>query len=332
MLLFLMAAGLSLIFGLMNVVSLAHGSFFMLGAFFGLAIFEVDAQFLARAGAGAHSGRRARHRHGAAVHAAALSSRPPRPGAADLRLHLRLLRRGAVGLGQRHPQPAAAGQRSQGVVQIGGGVFPTYRLFLIGFGFALALLLWLFLERSRLGAMVRAGVDDSTMAAGLGAQHPGLVHRRLRRRRGAGRARRRRRRTGARPLSGHGRGHPHPGLHRHRDRRHGKPARRLCRQPAHRRGRYVRQGLSAELALFLIYLVMADRAAGAAARAVRHQACRPSRRDRRSSRRVRPATPHGRGSLRRCSSWRRCLSSRSWSSDYPRSADQPRSSSSPSSP
>jgi branched-subunit amino acid ABC-type transport system permease component len=35
-LLFLMAAGLSLIFGLMNVVSLAHGSFFMLGAFLGL--------------------------------------------------------------------------------------------------------------------------------------------------------------------------------------------------------------------------------------------------------------------------------------------------------
>ena len=48
-LLFLMAAGLSLIFGLMNVVSLAHGSFFMLGAFFGLAIFQATAQFLGRA-------------------------------------------------------------------------------------------------------------------------------------------------------------------------------------------------------------------------------------------------------------------------------------------
>ena len=43
MLLFLMAAGLSLIFGLMNVVSLAHGSFFMLGAFFGLSIFQLHA-------------------------------------------------------------------------------------------------------------------------------------------------------------------------------------------------------------------------------------------------------------------------------------------------
>src|SRR6185312_9214323 len=44
-LLFLMAAGLSLIFGLMNVVSLAHGSFFMLGAFFGLAVFQFTGSF-----------------------------------------------------------------------------------------------------------------------------------------------------------------------------------------------------------------------------------------------------------------------------------------------
>ncbi|MGB6893876.1 MAG: branched-chain amino acid ABC transporter permease, partial [Xanthobacteraceae bacterium] len=44
-LLFLMAAGLSLIFGLMNVVSLAHGSFFMLGAFVGLSIFHLTGSF-----------------------------------------------------------------------------------------------------------------------------------------------------------------------------------------------------------------------------------------------------------------------------------------------
>ena len=48
-LLFLMAAGLSLIFGLMNVVSLAHGSFFMLGAFFGLVDLQVHRQLLAGA-------------------------------------------------------------------------------------------------------------------------------------------------------------------------------------------------------------------------------------------------------------------------------------------
>src|SRR6202047_144284 len=44
-LLFLLSAGLSLIFGLMNVVSLAHGSFFMLGAYFGLSIFKITSSF-----------------------------------------------------------------------------------------------------------------------------------------------------------------------------------------------------------------------------------------------------------------------------------------------
>src|ERR1700743_105081 len=44
-LLFLMAAGLSLIFGLMNVVSLAHGSFFMLGGFVGLSIVRLTGSF-----------------------------------------------------------------------------------------------------------------------------------------------------------------------------------------------------------------------------------------------------------------------------------------------
>src|SRR5216684_2171923 len=62
----------------------------------------------------------------------------------------------------------------EGATRIGLGVFSTYRLFLIGFGFAIALLLWLFLDRSRLGAMVRAGVDDAAMAAGLGANIPAL--------------------------------------------------------------------------------------------------------------------------------------------------------------
>ena len=62
----------------------------------------------------------------------------------------------------------------RGTVEIGIGVFSMYRLFLIALGFAIALLLWMFLERSRLGAMVRAGVDDSAMAAGLGANIPAL--------------------------------------------------------------------------------------------------------------------------------------------------------------
>src|SRR3984885_8897077 len=172
-LLFLIAAGLSLIFGLMNVVSLAHGSFFMLGAYFGLSIFRITGSFWL-----------------------AFLLAPIPVIVVGILLELLFLRplyrRGHMDqvlltfgftfvfldLVQtlwgrtvlRLPVPEAL----QGTIQIGVGVFSAYRLFLIGFGFSIALLLWLLLERSRIGAMVRAGVDNAGMAAGLGAHIPAL--------------------------------------------------------------------------------------------------------------------------------------------------------------
>ena len=172
-LLFLMAAGLSLIFGLMNVVSLAHGSFFMLGAFFGLSIFRVTGSFWL-----------------------ALLLAPIPVAMIGIIMELvfmrPLYRRGHMDqvlltfgftfvffdlvqavwgrVIARLPAPDIL----QGTTQIGLGVFSSYRLFLIALGFAIALTLWLFLDRSRLGAMVRAGVDDAAMAAGLGANVPAL--------------------------------------------------------------------------------------------------------------------------------------------------------------
>src|SRR5436190_2498982 len=172
-LLFLMAAGLSLIFGLMNVVSLAHGSFFMLGAFVGLSIVQSTGSFWL----------------------ALLLAPVPITilGVAMELLFLRpLYKRGHMDqvlltfgftfiffdlvqtlwgrVVLRLPAPEAL----QGSVQIGLGVFSAYRLFLIGLGFTISLLLWLILERSRIGAMVRAGVDNAAMAAGLGANIPAL--------------------------------------------------------------------------------------------------------------------------------------------------------------
>ena len=172
-LLFLMAAGLSLIFGLMNVVSLAHGSFFMLGAYLGLSIFRATGSFWL---------------------ALVLAPIPVIViGVAIERLFLRpLYRRGHMDqvlltfgftfvfldlvqtVWGRSVQRLPVPEILQGTMHIGAGVFSAYRLFLIGFGFAIALLLWLFLERSRIGAMVRAGVDDAQMAAGLGGNIPAL--------------------------------------------------------------------------------------------------------------------------------------------------------------
>ena len=172
-LLFLMAAGLSLIFGLMNVVSLAHGSFFMLGAFFGLSVFKLTGSFLL-----------------------ALVLAPVPVVALGVLMELFFLRplyrRGHMDqvlltfgftfvfldlvqtLWGRTVVRLPAPEALQGTVEIGLGVFSAYRLFLIKLGFAIAVLLWLFLERSRVGAMVRAGVDNAIMAAGLGANIPAL--------------------------------------------------------------------------------------------------------------------------------------------------------------
>ena len=171
MLLFLMAAGLSLIFGLMNVVSLAHGSFFMLGAFFGLSIYRFTGSFWLALVL-------------APIPVAALGI------AMELLFMRPLYRRGHMdqvlltfgftfvffdlvqAVWGRVIVRLPAPEILQGTTQIGLGVFSSYRLFLIGLGFVMALLLWLFLDRSRIGAMVRAGVDDAAMAAGLGANIP----------------------------------------------------------------------------------------------------------------------------------------------------------------
>jgi branched-chain amino acid transport system permease protein len=166
-LLFLMSAGLSLIFGLMNVVNIAHGSFFMIGAFAALAIMKWTGSFWA---------------------ALALSWIPAVViGIVMERVFIRrLYARGHLdqvlltfgftfvfvdlvrmifGADIRElPVPEIL----TGVVQVGGVVVPKYRIFLIAFGGVTALLLWLFLERSRVGAMVRAGVDDAFTARGIG--------------------------------------------------------------------------------------------------------------------------------------------------------------------
>ena len=56
----------------------------------------------------------------------------------------------------------------KGVVSILGRDFPTYRLFLIGFSIATIAVLWLTLEHSRFGALIRAAVDNRRMAQSLG--------------------------------------------------------------------------------------------------------------------------------------------------------------------
>ena len=168
MLLFVLAAGLSLIFGLMDVINLAHGAFYLLGGYVGLAMIrQLDNFWLALVLAPLLVGglglvieylflRRlyGRHRH--------LDQVLLTFGVALITTDLTRWNWGAYV--ESVPGPALL----EGHVPVFGIRFPIYRLALIGFGLALAMALWLFIERTRLGAIVRAGVFDPQMVGGLG--------------------------------------------------------------------------------------------------------------------------------------------------------------------
>lgn len=166
-LLFLMSAGLSLIFGLMNVVNVAHGSFFMLGAFFAFAFGELCGSFWL----GLALGWIPAVAMGFAMERLFIRKLYHRPHLDQVLLTfgftfvfsdvVRMIWGPEI---RNIPVP----ELLAGAVEVFGIIVPKYRLFLIVFGGLIAVLLWLFLDRSRVGAMVRAGVDDAPTAAGLG--------------------------------------------------------------------------------------------------------------------------------------------------------------------
>lgn len=173
-LLFLLAAGLSLIFGLMGVVNLAHGSFFMLGAFCGLSIIKYTGSFwwallLAPIPV--------------AIVAAIIEVFFLRPTYARDRLDQVLLTFGfsfiitdlVESLWGRDMFGIEEPDLLDSSIEVFGGVFPTYRLALLCFGVGVAIGLWILIEKTRAGAMVRAGVDDPNSAMGIGLNVPLLL-------------------------------------------------------------------------------------------------------------------------------------------------------------
>jgi branched-subunit amino acid ABC-type transport system permease component len=166
-LLFLLSVGLTLIFGMLDVVNLAHGSYYMLGAYAGLTLIAATHSFwLAVLVAPVAVGL-----IGAVVEGTCL--RPLyRRGPLDqvlLTFGLIYLFEDLVkwiwgGRIRSIPTPAIF----SGSVNILGATIPSYRLFVIAFGLVMAVALWLLIERTRLGAVIRAGVFDSEMTAGMG--------------------------------------------------------------------------------------------------------------------------------------------------------------------
>ena len=165
-LLFVVASGFTLVFGLMRVVNLAHGALYLLGGYIGLFIEQRTGSFaLAMLGAAA----------GIAVVGYATDTGLLRfvQGA--------VLRQVLLTLGLAFVIDDAAlvvwGGDSftvqvpaflQGPVDLGGMFYPKYRLFVLAVGVVVFVLLWLLINHTRLGALVRAGVDDAEMVEAMG--------------------------------------------------------------------------------------------------------------------------------------------------------------------
>jgi branched-chain amino acid transport system permease protein len=169
-LLFLLSAGFSLIFGLMRIPNLTHGSMFMVGAYLGSSLLTGALGLYLNFWVAAFVG---------ALEVAALGALMERLllrrlagqqlaqvlvtlGVSFMVADLCLMGWGGDPISVATPAPLS------GFVRAGAAVFPLYRIAVIGIAVVFAIGLWLMLERTRLGAMIRAGVDDPQMARVVG--------------------------------------------------------------------------------------------------------------------------------------------------------------------
>jgi branched-chain amino acid transport system permease protein len=165
-LLFLIASGLTLVFGVMRIVNIAHGSFYMLGAYVASTIVARTRSLVL----GALSAVIVVAAVGFSIQYLVLRRFAARPLAQMmLTMGFALVLRDAVFMiwgGDPFTLPYPTGLA--GSVDAAGVVFPVYRLFVIGVAAVVGVLLWFLNEKTLLGARLRAAVDDPEMAAGTG--------------------------------------------------------------------------------------------------------------------------------------------------------------------
>ena len=164
---FLVASGFTLVFGLMRNVNLAHGSLYLLGAYVGYLAGEKSGSWLVAVAAGFASAALFglvlqicvfRFMHGEDMRQTMVTI-----GLSIMLADLLLWIFGGE-IYQFDPPRAIFGRTPLPIVQ----VYPTYRLVLLLMSAAIGVLLWWFLNRTRVGMMIRAGVDDRGMLAASG--------------------------------------------------------------------------------------------------------------------------------------------------------------------
>ena len=180
MMLFLMASGLTLIFGLMDVLNFAHGAFITLGAYVAVSVlaalagWSVAEVLVAQSGGAAgradrrdHRQRRARLSSSSASSSAAstarICARSSSPSAGSSSPSSSSSRCGAP-----NPLPLPKPASFRGSIVLGGAAIEKYRIIAVALGLAVYVALHFVLNRTRIGLLVRAGVENREMVEALG--------------------------------------------------------------------------------------------------------------------------------------------------------------------
>lgn len=170
---FIVASGFTLIFGLMRTTNLAHGSLYLLGAYLGYVVVDATGNWWL----GVAVGFVAIAAVGLVIQVGLLG----RMQGQDLRqalvtiglsiivADLLLARFGGLTYQYRLPEAISGSTALPFVVR---GEYPTFRLFLVGVALLIGLGLWLLLNRTKLGMVIRAGIDDRAMLSALGVNVP----------------------------------------------------------------------------------------------------------------------------------------------------------------
>lgn len=167
LMLFLLASGLTLVFGIMDMINLAHGALYMVGAFFAAWLFTlVNSFWLAVILAVPLTAL-----VGMALEASLLRTLYQRDHLSQVLATFALILilnetvRMIWGSDMSLPTPQAL---SGPVELLAGLYYPSYRLMIIAVGLVIALLLWFLVTRTRVGALVRAGASNREMAMAMG--------------------------------------------------------------------------------------------------------------------------------------------------------------------
>jgi branched-chain amino acid transport system permease protein len=173
LMLFLLAAGLTLVFGIMDMINLAHGSLYMLGAFLAASLVQLTGSFPL----GVLLAIPATAVLGMALEITLLRTLYARDHLSQVlaTFALILILNETVRIIWGSDAPLAMPASLSGPVELLPGMpYPAYRLLIIAVGAGVALVLWLVVAKTRIGMQVRAGASNREMALALGVNVPRL--------------------------------------------------------------------------------------------------------------------------------------------------------------